>query len=232
MDCRFISLAEAELASGAAVVVDVMRAFTTAAWAFHLGASRIVLVAELEDALAWKAARPGSLACCDGAPKPGFDLFNSPAQLLSVDVTGKGIVQRTTSGTRRALAARQCSRLLCTGFVTAGSTAAVLRKAGVETVSFVLGGGDEDRACAEYIAALVTGAAADGDLVDRARRSPAALALAEGVTKGLPGVSDRDVDMCLELDRFDFTLTARRGDGTLVLEQEWPSSGGLSNSRI
>lgn len=222
MECRFISQAEAEAATGAAVVVDVMRAFTTAAWAFHLGASRIVLVGELDEALALKAATPGSLACCDGAPKAGFDLFNSPGQLLSVDVTGRVIVQRTTSGTRRALAVRQCSPLLCAGFVTAGATAAVLRRAEVGTVSFVLGGGDEDWACAEHIAALLAGDAPDSDLVDRARRSPAAVDLAEGLAKGFAGVSELDVAMCLELDRFDFALNARGENATLVLEPEWP----------
>ncbi len=214
----FISIGEAGSASGAAVVVDVMRAFTTAAWAFHLGATRIVLVGDLEEALALKAATPGTLACCDGAPKAGFDLFNSPGQLLTMNVAGIAIVQRTTSGTRRALAARRCSPLLCAAFVTAAATADVLRQAEVDAVSFVLGGGDEDRACAEYIAALVSGDTPDSDLVDRARRSPAAFDLAEGVAKGFAGVNDRDVDMCLELDRFDFTLTARRHEATLILE--------------
>jgi phosphosulfolactate phosphohydrolase-like enzyme len=35
---------------GAAVVVDVLRAFTTAAWAFHLGAERLILVCGIDDA--------------------------------------------------------------------------------------------------------------------------------------------------------------------------------------
>src|SRR5439155_6845257 len=104
---------------GAAVVIDVMRAFTTAAWAFARGATQIVLVAGLEEALAYKGDHPRTLAFCDGEPKPGFDLFNSPGQLQGLDVAGRVIVQRTTAGTQGAVASADASPLLCTGFVTA-----------------------------------------------------------------------------------------------------------------
>ncbi|MEU2931074.1 2-phosphosulfolactate phosphatase, partial [Streptomyces sp. NPDC007251] len=49
-----------------AVVIDVMRAFTTAAWAFHRGADKIVLAADEDEALAIKACHPGWLALKDG----------------------------------------------------------------------------------------------------------------------------------------------------------------------
>ena len=212
-----MSLDEAKSASGAAVVVDVMRAFTTAAWAFHLGAAQIVLVAELDEALALKATTPGTLAFCDGSPKPGFDLANSPGELLSLDVAGRTVVQRTTSGTRRALAARDCSPLFCTGFVCAAATANALRRAEVPSVSFVLGGGDEDWACAEYIAALLAEEAPGLEFVERARKSTAAAELLGLVDGGFKGVDARDVDMCLELDRFDFAIQSTAEDGRLIL---------------
>lgn len=55
-----------------AVGVDVMRAFTTAAWAFRRGADKIVLAADESEALAIKACHPGWLALKDGAPVSGF----------------------------------------------------------------------------------------------------------------------------------------------------------------
>lgn len=67
-----------------AVVVDVMRAFTVAAWAFHRGAERIVFAETLDEALELKARHPGWLAFQDGPVVPGFDLANSPAQLRAV----------------------------------------------------------------------------------------------------------------------------------------------------
>jgi hypothetical protein len=47
---------------GAVVVIDVIRAFTTAAHAFASGASEIYLVGTVDEALAFKAAHPGTLA--------------------------------------------------------------------------------------------------------------------------------------------------------------------------
>src|SRR3954469_16091461 len=70
-----------DVVGATAVVIDVIRAFTTAAWAFELGAERIVLVKGLDEALELKARLPGSLAMKDGEPAPGFELSNSPAQM-------------------------------------------------------------------------------------------------------------------------------------------------------
>jgi len=70
---RFVSIDEARsIAGGVGVVIDVVRAFTTTAWAFHLGAERIVLTDDLAEALKLKAQLPGSLALKDGEPAQGF----------------------------------------------------------------------------------------------------------------------------------------------------------------
>ena len=53
MDIRIESLLEgADRASGAVAVIDVLRAFTTAAVAFARGAAQIVMVGGVEEALA------------------------------------------------------------------------------------------------------------------------------------------------------------------------------------
>lgn len=220
MNIDFVTIDEAAgvNADRAVVVVDVMRAFTTAAWAFHLGAGRIVLFAGLEEALAYKAATPGALAFCDGAPKDGFDLFNSPAQLLDLDVAGRSIAQRTTAGTQGAVAASHADLVLCTGFVTAAATARVLVAKNATDVVFVVTGGDEDLACAEHISCTLAGEDPGNAYVDRARHSPAASDLLEGVRRGYRGVDATDVDMCLDLDRFDFALQAERMEHGLNLE--------------
>jgi 2-phosphosulfolactate phosphatase len=207
MRSKFVSTAEAANASGAAVVIDVMRAFTTAAWALHLGAARILLVRDLDEALALKAQIPGSLAFCDGAPRPGFDLQNSPVQVRSLDVEGRTIVQRTTAGTQGAVAARRCTPLVCTGFATATATASYLEAAGAQQVTFVVTGGDEDQACAEHIAALLDHRTPDPTLLDRAAASPAAADLHEGVRLGYTGVDQDDVALCLAVDTFKFAMT-------------------------
>jgi 2-phosphosulfolactate phosphatase len=216
-EVSFVDIAGAADATGAAVVVDVLRAFTTAAWALHLGAERITLVADLDEALTLKAADPGSLAFCDGRPKEGFDLFNSPVQLQALDVRGRRIVQRTTNGTQGVVAARHADLLLCASFVVAAATARRLRAAAPAQITFVVTGGDEDLACAEHIAALVAGDRPPPDALERARRSPVAGDLRSGPSRGYAGVDPGDVEACLELDRIDRVLEVRNEDGRLVL---------------
>lgn len=73
MDARFLGITELVEAPSVAVVVDVMRAFTVASWAFARGADKIVLAGSLDEALALKARHPDWLALKDeglahGAP--------------------------------------------------------------------------------------------------------------------------------------------------------------------
>ena len=77
---------------GAVVVVDVIRAFTTAAYAFGSGAAEIYLVDSVEDALAdqgrpirvrWRSARTVGLR------PDGFDFPNSPAMVRAADLDGR-----------------------------------------------------------------------------------------------------------------------------------------------
>jgi 2-phosphosulfolactate phosphatase len=229
--CTFLSIDESRDVGGVVVAIDVMRAFTTAAWAFEVGVRRIILTAELEDALALKAGLPGALALKDGEPAPGFDLSTSPARIRErEDLAGKTIVQRTTAGTVGAVAARKAERLYCASFVCAGATVAHLRRLGAGPVTFVVTGeggkGEEDRACAEYIAGLLEDPALSPDpFLARAAASTAAAKLRERVAAGEEGVDPRDVAMCLEVDRFDFAMIARDESGLLWLTREYPVGG-------
>ncbi|MDK9500482.1 2-phosphosulfolactate phosphatase [Streptomyces katrae] len=219
MDARFLGIPELTEAPSAAVVVDVMRAFTVAAWAFARGAEKIVLAESLDEVLALKARRPDWVALKDGPPAPGFDAVNSPALLRSADLGGRTVVQKTTAGTVGALAVKDASLVLCAGFVVAEATARVLRERGCGSVTFVVTGedgrADEDLACAEYIARRASGAAADAaGFLRRAAGSRAAAELAEGVREGS---HPDDVALCLELDRFPFAMVAALEDSHMVL---------------
>lgn len=232
MNARFLGIPE--LASAGtprtAVVVDVMRAFTTAAWAFERGAERIVLAGTLDEALALKAANPDWVALKDGPPAPGFDLVNSPGKLRDKDLAGRTVVQKTTAGTVGALAVKDAELVLCASFPVAGATAEVLREAGNGEVVYVVTGedgrADEDRACAEYIAALVadadtnTDGDGDGGRVDPAgyvRRGAESRAAWELAAEVREGIHPDDVAMCLEVDRFGFAMEAAMEGQLLVL---------------
>ncbi|MET8968467.1 2-phosphosulfolactate phosphatase [Streptomyces hydrogenans] len=160
MDAQFLAIDRIRQVPAVAVVVDVMRAYTVAAWAFARGAEKIVLAESTADALALTDRHPGWMALKDGPPAPGFDLVNSPGLLRSADLSGRTVVQKTTAGTVGALAVKHAPLVLCAGFVVAEATARALRAGGYGEVTFVVTGeagrADEDLACAEYIAHRAT----------------------------------------------------------------------------
>lgn len=220
MDARFLGISELAEAPSVAVVVDVMRAFTVAAWVFAQGAERIVLAGSLDEALALKARHPDWVALKDGAPADGFDMVNSPGLLRSADLGGRTVVQKTTAGTVGALAVKEASLVLCAGFVVAEATARLLRARECDSVTFVVTGedgrADEDLACAQYIARRATGTGRTdaAEFLRRAGGSRAAAELTEGVRQG---AHPDDVALCLELDRFPFAMVAASEDSLMVL---------------
>ncbi|MFJ3906463.1 2-phosphosulfolactate phosphatase [Streptomyces sp. NPDC090025] len=255
MESRFLSIpevierAEHGESPSVAVVVDVMRAFTVAAWAFGRGAERIVLAESLDEVLALKARHPDWVALKDGPSAPGFDTVNSPGLVRSLDLAGRTVVQKTTAGTVGALAVKDAPLVLCASFAVAEATARVVRNHRAEAagqgsqvgaarqVTFVVTGedgrADEDLACAQYIAGRAArGGAGDpaaeaAPFLDRAAASRAARELAEGVREG---VHPDDVALCVELDRFPFAMAAAVEDTLLVL-RPWPPSGSGRLSR-
>jgi 2-phosphosulfolactate phosphatase len=226
MPSSFVSISACPVAPDVAVVIDVLRAFTTAAWAFELGVDRIVLTDDLDEALRIKARLPGALAMKDGEPELGFDLTNSPVQLRRRDdLAGKTIIQRTTHGTIGAVAARNARALYCSAFTSAAATAAAIRRDGGNDVCFVVTGddgmADEDLACAEYIAALLEGPATDArPFVERVGASRAAARIRRLLAEGARGFDSGDIALCSEADRFDFTMQAAEEDGLLVLRRQ------------
>ena len=61
MQFHHTSLETCAEATGVVVVIDVLRAFSTAAYAFAAGVEDITLVNTIEHALEWKDKIPGSL---------------------------------------------------------------------------------------------------------------------------------------------------------------------------
>jgi 2-phosphosulfolactate phosphatase len=222
MRSNFIGIADVHEVPKLAVVIDVMRAFTVAAWAFARGAQRIVFAETLDSALDLKARHPGWLALQDGAPLPGFDLVNSPALLRSLNLEGRTIVQKTTAGTVGALSVADAEIVLCASFVVAEATSSFLVNQKPDEVTFVVTGDDghaeEDMACAEYIARRTAVSEVDAaPYIERARNSTAAGKLAEGAGQGYRGIHPDDVDLCLDLNRFPFVMSATRGRSHMVL---------------
>ena len=104
-------LPPAEGGPDAAVVIDVLRAPTTLAWARQNGAEAIEAFADLAAleaaAAAWPAERRLRAGERGGQRVDGYDLGNSPLAVTPELVGGKRIFMSTTNGTRSLAAVRQ-----------------------------------------------------------------------------------------------------------------------------
>jgi 2-phosphosulfolactate phosphatase len=111
----------ADLAGGAAVVIDVLRATTSMVYLLEAGAKGIIPCQEIDEARQQAAQLPAGEVLLAGErhalPIDGFDLVNSPSQCTPQRVAGKTIVLTTTNGTRAVLAARHARRVLIGAFV-------------------------------------------------------------------------------------------------------------------
>src|SRR3989304_5245980 len=121
MKFYFTNLQTCHNATGMVIVVDVIRAFTNAAFAFSRGAREIYPVSGVEEALQLKAQTPNSLACGEvgGLPPEGFDFGNSPSQTNLLDLSGKIIVQRTGAGTQGIVRCENAETMVAASFVVA-----------------------------------------------------------------------------------------------------------------
>lgn len=170
---------------GATVVIDVIRAFTTAHYAFVGGAREIFLVATADAALSLKAKNPSLLLAgeIDALPIDGFDFGNSPHEIRQADVHGRTLVQRTTNGVIATLAARNSAAVLVAGLVNAEATAHWLRQQPWQDILLVASHphGDEDMACAEYLRGLLGGEGiALEEAIQRTRNASAAVKFLDG----------------------------------------------------
>src|SRR5712691_9127206 len=104
------------LTGGVAVVVDVLRATTTIIHALAAGCSSVRPCAEVEEARelagTMRAGRVLLGGERGGAPLPGFDLGNSPAEYTAKVCCGSTLVLTTTNGMRACLRAAEAERIL------------------------------------------------------------------------------------------------------------------------
>ncbi len=90
LDIRRVYRFEAGEARGVVIVIDVIRAFTVAAYAIAGGARRLWLVRTTDEAFALRQQEPQALLAGEigGRMIPGFNLNNSPSLMSATHVRG------------------------------------------------------------------------------------------------------------------------------------------------
>ena len=228
MKFHYTNLETCHEATGVVVVIDVLRAFTNAAFAFSRGAKEIYPVSKVREALQFKAEIPDSLACGEdgGIPPEGFDFGNSPTQTSKLDLHGSIIVQRTGAGTQGIVRSIKADTMLAASLVVAGATVKYIRKLNPDAVTSVITGqyapehGDEDLACAEYLEFILKDQKPEpAPYVDRVYRSRDALL---HLDPNLPAFPRSDLDHCTRIDAFDFAMLVSKENGRPVLRAVKP----------
>ena len=222
---KYYSLSEAHLARGIGVVIDVLRAFTTAAYAFNAGAISIFPVSDIGEALELKALYPDALTMGeDQGYKPEcFDFGNSPGEISRINLKGKRLIQRTSAGTQGIVKAVNAEMIAAASFVVAKSTADYLQLLKPDIISFIITGasygydGAEDQACGEYIEALVKNLQPKADeFVVRVKTSTVGQAFFSGQNKYLTA---EDMQFSTAVDKFNFYLLINQEKDLLVMKK-------------
>lgn len=227
MEFEYTTNETCHTANGLVVVIDVLRAFSNAAYAFSVGAESITLVGSVEDALALKAQMPDALMIgeVDGLPPEGFDFGNSPTETVQHDLYGRRLIQRTSAGTQGVVRSVNAETLFAASFVVAEATVCAIQRLKPEKVTFVITGryfDGEDKACADYLEARLRGQTPDpAPYLDRVRN---ALELLHMPADQFPHINS-DLDYCTRLDAFPFAMPITCEHGRPVMRVDFPGLG-------
>ena len=212
---------------GAVVAIDVIRAIHQRRVCLRGGAREIWLVADVDEAVAFKRQHTGSLAMGEdhGLQPAGFDFSNSPVALSRADLSRRVMVQRTSAGTRGVIAARRATRLWCASLVCASATARAVDRSNAGVPTYLITGrfpdagpssGDDDLATARLIERARVGAPLDAtataSFVANSAEAVKTLQL------GAAHVDPDDIVYATRVDAFDFAMEVTRADGGLRLD--------------
>jgi 2-phosphosulfolactate phosphatase len=217
-------LAGARGAKGLAVIIDVFRAATTAAYIMGNGADEIILAGSFPEAFKYKKNDPDCVLVGEkhGLSVPGFDYGNSPYEVSLADFSGKKVVMKTSSGTAGILAAKDADEVLFACFVNASATVRYIKKENPGRVTFVGMGWEgkskteEDELCAGFLGMLLSGGVPVFDgIKERLRHAECS----QRFFSDKPEWSENDFYYALDLDRFDYALKAvNKGDSKILVK--------------
>ncbi len=210
-------------AHGLAVVVDVFLASTTACCAVAAGAQAVIVATNLEQAETLQAANServllGGVDCAATAWRA-----NSPCMVDKYDISGREVILVSPTTSRGLdLALSEAQEVVLGAFVNAAAVVKYVQSSAWEDVMLLALGTEgkvrsqEDTMCAMYVKNELEG-------------YPNSFAALKGflgtIESALPffdpdreDALERDFDMCMNLDCYDFLLRAEQlPDGTVRL---------------
>ncbi len=233
----------AKRARGLVVIIDVFRAFTTAAYVMNNGARKIIPASSLKEAFELKNRNPEFILIGErnGLKIEGFDYGNSPAEIKDIDFTDKTVIQTTSAGTQGIINAKKAEEILLCSFVNIQSTIDYTRKilqrkifvpnqsyalirvkkSNPDIVTLVSMGtsgvekSDEDELCAGYIKDSLEGKKPDfNEIKSYLRTYKSALKFFD---KSRPEFHEDDFHCAMSINRFKFVLKVKKENDQIYI---------------
>ncbi|NSW94314.1 MAG: 2-phosphosulfolactate phosphatase [Bacteroidales bacterium] len=206
----------AKKARGLAVIIDVFRAFSVACYIIDGGAARLIVTGTPEQAFKIKGKYRNSILAGERNEKKieGFDLGNSPTEIIKTPLEGKTVILTTTAGTQGLINAVNADSIITGSLVNATAVAQFIKHLNPAHLSLVAMGyraeisAEEDLICARFIADRLRGknTSFDEQISDLRKGSGKRFFLKENIDFSPP----TDFFLCTMADRFDFVLQAEK----------------------
>lgn len=206
-------------AEGLTVIIDVFRAYTTAAYLFSNQAEKIFIVSKLETARKLKAKLDDPILIGErkGIKIEDFDYNNSPYFISQSNFAGKEIILSTSAGTKGIIAAENADQIITGSFVNLKAAAEYIKARNPELVSLIAMGNngvskaDEDNLYAQELKKLLNGKRTLAEAeIKRRLRSPAGDRFFREETQS--EMPKEDFEYCLKINKFDFVIKALKID--------------------
>ncbi len=213
----------AQQATGVTVVIDVLRAFSTACFIFQNQAEKIIPLADIDQAYRLKKENPQYILMGErhGLKQPGFDYGNSPTEIKNINFKNKVVILTTSRGTQAIFQVKKATIVLTGAFVNAQAIVSYIMKSKPTQVSLICTDDhfpkNEDYMCAFYIKSLLENKPLN---FEKIKKDLARHPLADGfLRKPLGKYSVDDFHACLTLDLFNFVIKAVKENNNLYLQR-------------
>ncbi len=214
---------QAHLATWVTVVIDVLRAFSTAVYLFESWIKSITLVQTLEEAYALQKKDNTSILVWErwGLKPLWFTYGNSPTEIVTTDrwyLEGRHVIQTTSNWTRWLLLASNASEIFTWSFVNANAIVSHIQSLAPSVVSLLSTSPatteqNEDLLLAEYLKrSLLWHPIYDIDYVSAVKKTTAYDYLFNQIQ-----APEQDFDLCMDFNAVDFIVYSEVQDGRSIL---------------
>ncbi|MFP4371340.1 MAG: 2-phosphosulfolactate phosphatase [Halanaerobium sp.] len=217
-------------AEGLTVIIDVFRAYTTAAYLFANQAEKIFIVSRIETARKLKDKVDKAILIGErkGIKIKDFDYNNSPYFISQHNFSGREIILSTSAGTKGIIAAEKAEEIITGSFVNIRAAAEYIIRKDPELVSLVAMGNNgvqdaaEDNLYAEELKKILKGKENEllnEDEIREILRTPAGdRFFREESQSEMP---EEDFEYSLKINRFNFVIKAdKKEDDVYQLKKE------------